>query len=60
MGKEVGTIQQILALLEKLILAEQLIETKIKQVKDVKTRKAIVEAVRDRDRDALNKLLFDN
>jgi len=55
-----NTISQVLALLEKLILAEQLIETKIKQVKDVKKRKAIREAFKNRDRDALNKLLFDN
>jgi len=55
-----NAISQVLTLLEKLILAEQLIETKIKQVKDVKKRKATREAIKNRDRDALNKLLFDN
>ena len=53
-------LSNILKLLDKLVELEGLIETKIKQVGDVKKRKAIREAIQNRDRDALNKLLFDN
>lgn len=53
-------LKQVLPLMNKVIQIEGIIETKIKQVKDVKKRKAIRGAIADRDRDALNKLLFDN
>ena len=51
-------LSKILKLLEKLMEVESLIETKVKQVKDVKKRKAIVKAIKNRDRDALNKLIL--
>lgn len=52
-------LSSIVKLLEKLIEIERLIEIKIGQVKDVKKRKKISEAIKARDRDTLNQLLFD-
>lgn len=52
-------IEEIMNLLNKIIQLEGLIETELKRISDVKKRKAIRDAVKNRDRDALNKLLFD-
>ncbi len=53
-------LSTILKLLDKLVELEGLIETKINQVSDVKKRKAVREAFKKRDSNALRKLLFDN
>ena len=59
MSEFTETIGQILSLYDKAEQIYNLIETKINQVNDVKARKKIRDAVKNRDRDALNKLLFD-
>jgi len=59
MSEFTETIGQILSLYDKAEQIYGLIETKINQVNDVKARKKIRDAVKNRDRDALNKLLFD-
>ena len=52
-------VEEILGLLDKIIQLEGLIETELKRVSDVKKRKAIRDAIKNRDADALRRVLFD-
>jgi lipid II:glycine glycyltransferase (peptidoglycan interpeptide bridge formation enzyme) len=53
------SLSDILNMLQKIIDLEGKVEEAIKSEKDKKRRKAIAKAFKDRDCDALRKLLFD-